>query len=1256
MQYFFKKNNSHNLVNMNKYECFQIITDTNLNTTDLLIIADLLSSKHVSELFNNDLHYSAVFYQSRINSPWSSKAKDIISTCISLENLSIDRFFLYESKNKKNLKNIYFDKMIEVKSNSKRCIQKQLIIANNQKTQFAKTIPIKDIEIVNNKIGLALSAPEIHYLKNMYSKLKRNPTDVELMMFSQINSEHCRHKIFNSSFYINNKKKNKTLFQMIKDTYYKTNNDIVSAYKDNSSIIKANIIKELYINAKHEYKIKKSKERYIIKAETHNHPTAISPYAGAATGSGGEIRDEGATGRGSIPKVGFCGYTLSNLNIPNNQMPWEKKSMPYPSRIKNSYEIILDAPIGAARYNNEFGRPNIFGYFRTLEKNHVNSLKSYGYHKPIMIAGGVGYIKDKYTHKNKLKNGDAIIILGGPGFRIGIGGGAASSMSSGGSTEDLDFASVQRDNAEIQRRCQEVINTCTYQAINPIKSIHDIGAGGLCNAVPEIVNDSKMGAIIDLDKVEVAEQNMSPLEIWCNESQERYVLIIENTHLSLFKSIATRENCPFYIIGSVTSSKRLIVNHNNETPINLPMDFLLGKPPIVPIKTNDDYEKDKDYSHKYQSFTKCIENVLKLPAVAEKGFLITIGDRSVSGLVSRDQMIGKYQVPVADYAITKSDINSSSGQVITIGERPNIATIDPVASIDMSFGEIITNIAGAHIKSMDKIKLSANWMANAKDNKELNHLYESVQRLSYLCKKSKIVIPVGKDSLSMSTKWKDKKELEVSSPISLVLSGFSAIDNISQHITPDVKTDSQLFLVDLGMNLCRMGGSALHQTLNINNGKVPKIDNLQLLHNFFNFTQQCIHENIINGYHDRSDGGLIISLLEMAFASNKSIYLDHKCQNNHQLLEFFFNEELGAIFSLNKSKIKLFNKLSKKYNLDRFTHNLGSILQEDNPVLNIKQFNYSKKISILRKYWSELSFLIQSQRDNYKTALSEYREKQKSHINISKDKEPFVSFSNNKVNKKYQLVKSKPQVAIFREQGINGHKEMANAFKLAGFDAYDVNTNDIITNPNILNRFHGLIACGGFSYGDVLGAGRGWASKIINNSYAYDSLYKFFNDKNKFALGVCNGCQMFSQLKDIIPESSHWPLFIDNQSNQFEARQVYTKILKTNSILFKDMYKSILPIIVSHGEGRVSFKKNQAIKKVTLKYVDFNHKTTNTYPHNPNGSMDGATGFCNNDGRINIMMPHPERLLHVNNFSWAPANWKNSPWFKLFVNAREWVD
>ena len=1161
--------------------------------------------------------------------------------------------------------------MTETQIVNRKAIEKYFDNEVKPKKQKHITININNIKKYAEYMALALSTSEIVYLKNIYKKLKRNPTDVELMMFAQINSEHCRHKIFNSNYYIDKKKQTKTLFSHIKSTYKNTIKDIISAYTDNSSIIKGYKVLDLILDVNKKYINKKNDEAYIIKAETHNHPTAISPYPGAATGSGGEIRDEGATGRGSCPKVGFCGYTLSNLNIKNNLNDWEDKSILYPKRIKTALDIIIEAPIGAARYNNEFGRPNIFGYFRTMEfKKSQNSkeLKHIGFHKPIMIAGGIGKININHSNKQKLSNNDCIIILGGYSYRIGIGGGAASSLRSGKSSENLDYASVQRDNAEIQRRCQEVINECTYMKSNPIKSIHDVGAGGLSNAIPEIVNESRMGARVYLDKVVNAEKNMSPLEIWCNESQERYVIVMSKPSLEIFQKICKRENCPYYLVGHVTTDKSLIVSYYEDTPINIPMSYLLGKPPIEPIKvTNNTHINNINLIPKYPKLTTCIVNVLQMPSVSDKGFLVTIGDRSVSGLVARDQMVGPYQVPVSDIAITKSDINSKSGQVMTLGEKPNIAITDAEASIEMIFGEVITNISSAYIGDMSKIKMSANWMASSSNKDELKSLYDAVSKLSHLCKKTNITIPVGKDSLSMNTTWKKNKNFEVESPVSLILSAFSSIRNIDLHVTPYCSEECELYLIDLGSGKNRMGGSALHQAMKHIDIDVPRLDNINLIVKFFNCIQNLIKNNLIKAYHDRSDGGLFTTLAEIAFASNASIIIDNpdlRKLSNTKLIEYLFNEELGCVVAISKSDIKKFEKIINTYSLKKQTKYIGNIYTDvtsartlfagESYLILRSQKDILLPLPLLRRAWSNLSYNIQTLRDNPSTAKSEYDNKIKSNENrfaIS----PYFLFEDKKISKRFLNLKNKPKVAIFREQGTNGHKEMANSFTQSGFECYDLHTNDLIDSPSVLQTFDGLAICGGFSFGDVLGAGEGWANKILYNDQISSNMYKFFHNKHKFILGVCNGCQMLSNMKHLIPGATHWPKFIENESKQFEARQVNVRIIKSNSILFKDMERSLIPIIVSHGEGRIDIKNAKELKQVTMKFADNLGDITESYPFNPNGSIDGVTGFCNHDGRVNIMMPHPERLFDISSFSWAPKEWKLSPWAKIFYNAREWM-
>ena len=1263
MQYFFEKEYR----NLHKSMIFRVRTEKTLDKKDIRKLEIILSAQYKKEPMKEKMGYGGIFNRSSFLSPWSSKAIDIIKSCNLPDDIEIEigrNWLKQSSRADMNARLGYVDKMTEIKIINRDTIKKYFNKKIKDQKQEHQIIKINKIENYADSMSLALSKNEISYLKNIYKKLKRDPTDVELMMFSQINSEHCRHKIFNSDYYIDKTKQKKTLFSHIKSTYQKINRDVISAYKDNSSIIRGYKTSDLILNSDQKYINKNNNEAYIIKAETHNHPTAISPYHGAATGSGGEIRDEGATGRGSTPKIGFSGFTLSNLNIKHALLPWEKKSISCPARIKNALDIIVDAPIGAARYNNEFGRPNIFGYFRTMEFEMINNSKTkkyMGFHKPIMIAGGIGKIDINFSKKQKLNNDDCIVILGGYSYKIGLGGGAASSLKSGKSSKALDYASVQRDNAEIQRRCQEVINRCTYMRKNPIKSIHDVGAGGLSNAIPEIVNESSKGARIYLDKVVNAEKNMSPLEIWCNESQERYVIVLSPSSIEVFDRICKRENCPYYLIGNVTTQKRLVVSYHDDTPIDIPMSYLLGKPPITPIRiSSKNWIAINESEIEYPDIKKCMGYVLMMPSVSDKSFLITIGDRSVSGLVVRDQMVGPFQVPVSNVAITKTDLNSKSGQVMTIGEKPNIAITDSSASVGMIFGEVLTNIASTYIGDISKIKMSANWMASSTNNNELKSLYDAVSKLAQFSKKTNITIPVGKDSLSMSTTWiNNKKEHVVESPVSLVLSAFASIQDVDLHITPYCKGVQNLYLIDLGAGKNRMGGSALHQSLNIIDKDVPKLDDINLIVKFFNCIQKLIKNKIINGYHDKSDGGLFVTLSEIAFASNASFSMNEKSLgelSNTELIEYLFNEELGCVVAVNDDDTRKFEKVIKSYSLTKHTKCIGHLFA-DLQNSGVGEFCYiSTKepifllLNSLRKYWSYLSYQIQSIRDNSLTADAEYKAKQQTPVIHN----PNITFKHKPISKTYLNLKNKPKIAIFREQGTNGHKEMANSFMQSGFDCYDLHTNDLTDNPSRLQIFDGLAICGGFSFGDVLGAGYGWANKILYNDDISSNMYKFFHNKHKFVLGVCNGCQMLSHIKHLIPGATHWPKFVQNKSKQFEARQVNVNITKSNSILFKDMEGSIIPIIVSHGEGRIDINNKTKLKQVTMKY-SLNGTNTEQYPFNPNGSIDGVTGFCNNDGRVNIMMPHPERLFSLSNFSWAPEEWKISPWRKIFYNAREWI-
>ena len=1267
------KRKNHAKDSFHYFFIYKIQYEKEITLEGLQTLNHLLNTTKV--LKNSDITNTSILIAARSGnlSPWAEKAKEVIINCGFNTSFSIEQIKLYKFNGKlsfnevgENLDLIY-DKMTQyclvTKPDIHEYFKKEI---SSKKGKRLETIPLSKITKYNKKMGLALSELEIDYLKEMYTKLKRSPRDIELMMFAQINSEHCRHKIFNSKINTNKSKKETSLFKLIKKTFKKKNTDVVSAYTDNCSIIKSNKMNSLYTDiVTKKYKYKKEDGLYIVKAETHNHPTAIAPHAGAATGSGGELRDEGATGRGSIPKVGFTGYTLSNLCIPKNNNQWEKKSIGTPGRIKTPLEIIIEAPIGAASYNNEFGRPNIFGYFRTCEFNLIpikSNIKSIGYHKPIMIAGGVGVIRNSHIHKNKLRQDDLIIILGGPSYLIGLGGGAASSLSSGSSSESLDFSSVQRDNPEVERRCQEVISQCVYlDKQTPIKSIHDIGAGGLCNAVPEIVNDSGRGAKIFMSKIPVGESSMKPLEIWCNESQERYVIVIDSKDLSLFDSICDRENCPYSVIGNVTAAKDLVVYDTDDKTkaIDLPMSYLLGKPPIKPININGYNKINLKKKHSYASFDKCVHDIMSLPSVSDKGFLITIGDRSVTGLVARDQMIGANQTPVSNVGITMSDLGSSSGQVITMGERPAIAITNPEASVEIAFGEVITNIACSYVKDLSKIKLSANWMASSKNSNEIESLYLAVKKISSLCVQNNITIPVGKDSLSMNTSWKTNKlSHNVESPVSLILSAFCSIDNVNEIVTPELKGDGELFLIDLSEGKERMGGSSFHQIHNIIDPDVPKIDNTENISLFFNFIQTLVKSKTISAYHDKSDGGLFTTLSEMAFAGNISIDIFKSLEKYYDeihMKKFFFNEELGAVVEVPKKYMNIFNKLVEKNKVESFVIPLGKSIKSSTPNFSIKSYkDIIYPLTTLRKYWSKLSYNIQELRDNPSTAKEEYNNKIISHEKFKPlvDK---ITFPLSSIKIKKIKLNRKPKVAILREQGVNGHKEMAHAFMMSGFEAHDVHINDILKGNIKMQSYEGLIACGGFSYGDVLGAGKGWASKILFNDKVKDDLQIFFNDKNKFGLGICNGCQMLSQLRSIIPGTNNWPLFNQNKSKQFEARLSRVKINKSKSLFMTGMEGSILPIIVSHGEGRAVFSDKRNKSNAIISYVDAKNKKTTKYPFNPNGSDNGSNGFTNNDGRITIMMPHPERLFTLNQYSYHPDDWKISPWSKIFINARNWL-
>ena len=1118
----------------------------------------------------------------------------------------------------------------------------------------------------NTEMGLALSADEIDYLVENYQALNRNPSDVELMMFAQANSEHCRHKIFNADFILNGEKQPKSLFGMIRDTHNAHPEGTVVAYKDNSSVIEGAKIERFYPNAAENqgYRFHEEDTHIIMKVETHNHPTAIAPFAGAATGAGGEIRDEGATGKGSRPKAGLTGFTVSNLNIPGLEQPWEQ-AYGKPGHIASPLDIMIEGPIGGAAFNNEFGRPNLLGYFRTFEEKFDGQVR--GYHKPIMIAGGLGSIQAQQTHKDEIPEGALLIQLGGPGMLIGLGGGAASSMNTGTNDASLDFNSVQRGNPEIERRAQEVIDRCWQLGDkNPIISIHDVGAGGLSNAFPELVNDAGRGAVFKLREVPLEEHGLSPLQIWCNESQERYVLSILEKDLGIFRSICERERCPFAVVGTATDDGHLKVRDDlfSNNPVDLPLNVLLGKPPKTTRTDKTVTPSEKPFNAGNIDITEAAYRVLRLPTVAAKNFLITIGDRSVGGMTHRDQMVGKYQTPVADCAVTMMGFNTYRGEAMSMGEKPTVALFDAPASGRMCVGEAITNIAAVNIGDIGNIKLSANWMAACGNEGEDEKLYRTVEAVSKACQALDLSIPVGKDSLSMKTVWQDGEEKKsVVSPLSLIISAFAPVEDVRKTVTPELKNveDSVLLFIDLGFGKARMGGSAFGQVYNNMSGDAPDLDDTGRLKDFYGVIQQLVAEDKLLAYHDRSDGGLFATLVEMAFAARCGLNVDltslvaNQTDVNEASICALFNEELGAVIQIAKQDVAAVEALFKE--ADLALHTVATIGTDEKIVIrNQAGIVLEQDRADLQRAWQETSHAIQRLRDNPACADSEFA--------LISDNDRSALFADVKFDVKEDIAApfinsgAKPKIAILREQGVNGQIEMAAAFTRAGFDAYDVHMSDLMAGRVHLADFKMLAACGGFSYGDVLGAGEGWAKSILFHPALRDQFAAFFADPDTLTLGVCNGCQMVSNLAEIIPGAEAWPKFKRNLSEQFEARLSMVHVPKSASLILNEMQGSSLPVVVSHGEGRADFALHggniSADLGIALQYVDGQNQVTQTYPLNPNGSPQGIAGVTNTDGRVTIMMPHPERVYRAAQMSWKPEDWTElSGWYRLFAGARK---
>ncbi len=1200
-------------------------------------------------------------------SPWSSKATDIARVCglTGLGRVEQGRSLVIRgwtqadaatrARALKGLHDPLTETVLEL------CAQLDQCFAQRSPAPLVKlplgNDPLAALADCNRTLGLALSQAEIEHLAAFYQAAGRDPSDAELMMFAQINSEHCRHKIFNAEWTRDAQPYPHSLFDMIRMTYAASPQGILSAYKDNAAILDASETRRFVIAADGSYQHLDEAAAIAIKVETHNHPTAIAPDPGAATGSGGEIRDEAATGRGGKPKAGLCGFSVGDLRIPDFVQPWEHAA-PLPARLATPLEIMLEAPIGAARYNNEFGRPNLTGYFRTLDA--VRGARRWGYAKPIMIAGGMGNVRPQHAQKLPVPPGSLIIVLGGPGMLIGLGGGAASSMHAGASSEALDFASVQRANPELERRCQEVIDACwTLGEHNPMLSIHDVGAGGLSNAVPEILDDNELGGDIDLGAVLIADQGLSPMEIWCNESQERYVIAIAPESLSLFQALCERERCPFAVIGTGTAQRRLHVYAGDVDVVDLPMQVLLGKQaPLQRTATALAAADDTADWTAGLNLDEAIERVLRLPAVASKNFLITIGDRSVGGLVCRDQMVGPWQVPVADVAVTAAGYAGAVGEAMALGERSPIAISHAAASGRMAVAEALSNIAAAPIADLSQVRLSANWMAAAGDAQQSSALLATVEAVGKeFCPALGVAIPVGKDSLSMQTRWsQDGQDHDICSPVSLIVTAFAPTTDVAQVATPELVRDrgeTRIVLLELPGGQMRLGGSALAQVYAQGAGATADVESPQALRALFELIQALRVKGQLLAYHDRSDGGLLVALLEMAFAARCGLDISLL---GDALLARLFNEEVGALVQVPLAAV---GEVLGQAGAAGLVATVVASPRADQVVRICGPQNeqhYLGDSRALQQCWAETSYRLQALRDDPDCAREEFAA-------IADATDPGLNVVLGCAPQAPAVISRRPPVAILREQGVNGQIEMAWMFERAGFAPQDVHMSDILSGRKSLEGFVGLAACGGFSYGDVLGAGRGWAKSILLNPLARQQFSAFFANQGHFALGVCNGCQMLAALKELIPGTDDWPQFGRNRSEQFEARTVLVEIPENNSVLLSALAGSRLPIASAHGEGRAQFAAQdrqiqalQAAGQLAMRYVDHHGAATERYPLNPNGSPQGITGLSNADGRVTIMMPHPERLTRAASFSWHPADWgEESPWLTMFTSARTWV-
>ena len=1273
-----------------------------LTPREAAVLADLLDSRGPLGEAEPGLLERFVFPRLGTISPWSSKATDVVHGSGLEAVRRVERGILFrfagpiaESDRDFLLARVH-DRMTESVFAD--------IASAGALFEHAQPAPFRTVDVLARRhdaireadraLGLALAADEIDYLVDNFTALGRNPTDVELMMFAQANSEHCRHKIFNADWTIDGQPREQSLFAMIRNTTKQSPDGVLSAYSDNAAVIVGGAGGRFLPDpATGRYVQIDEATPILIKVETHNHPTAISPFPGAATGSGGEIRDEGATGRGGKPKAGLTGFSVSNLLIPGARKPWELDPGK-PGRITSALDIMLEGPLGGAAFNNEFGRPNLAGYFRTFcqEVEGESGREVRGYHKPIMLAGGIGQVRPMHVEKRIAKPGDKVVVLGGPAMLIGLGGGAASSMATGQSHEDLDFASVQRGNPEIQRRCQEVIDCCVALGDeNPILSIHDVGAGGLSNAIPEILDQSDLGGVIDLRAIPNDEPGMSPLEIWCNEAQERYVVTIAAADVERFSAICERERCPFAVVGEATAERMLRVGDGIRPgrqrsdlpgePIEMSLEFLLGKPPRMRRDVKRKARRRRAFDFEALDVGEAARRVLQLPTVGDKMFLISIGDRTVTGLVSRDQCVGPWQVAVADAAITLAAHASFGGEVMALGERTPLALLDAAASARMAVGESLTNLASAPVVSLASVRLSANWMAPAGYASEDALLYDAVEAVGLeLCPALGIAIPVGKDSMSMRTVWNDGgEEKSVTAPISLIVTAVAPVVDVRRARTPELARDpeSVLLLVDLGFGRNRLGASALAQVYAVLGDETPDLDDPGRLRGFFEVIQELLRKGSLLAYHDRSDGGLFASLCEMAFAGGTGVEIDLAALPGGSIGKLF-NEELGAVLQIRRNDFEGVRAQFATEGLSEALFALGGLRSDDRIVIRdgVRSLVDAPR-SELRRDWSETTWRMQRLRDDPECADEEHAARcDPADPGLSADfafaldpageaaGDPAVTAprSARPVAPTAYIPGSRPAIAILREQGVNGQIEMAAAFDRAGFDAYDIHMSDLLVGRRSILDYQGFVACGGFSYGDVLGAGGGWAKSILHRDALREGFTRFFADPGRFALGVCNGCQMLSHLAPLIPGGEDWPRFVRNRSEQFEARLSLVRIEPSPSILFAGMQGARLPIAVAHGEGRAEWKDDAARLRlesaglVAARFVDGHGATATGFPANPNGSPGGVTALTTPDGRVTIMMPHPERVARTVQLSWHPSAWGDeSPWIRFFRNARAWL-